>query len=251
MIPRSPVTTGRRRANANMETNAASPTLERKAAKSLKAAAKAEKAAEVGAVHAHEVHDLALNPAPAGRVVEAEVVPAALGVAEDQAPNHRKVLALLRVLKEGPRDSVEILQQKLYAGHISRTNANPRNVLTSTMDHVGSIRKGTARKENIASFNTLTNPALPQGALLTGSRPTRRGRKARRTAKQETDRTRPLPEEGALKREKGRRVKRKAMIRNPLPAHLEAVEARTRKIKRIKRKPRSLLLCLLWSIREK
>ncbi len=230
-----------------MVTNAASPTLEREAARSLKAAAKAEKAAEVGAVHAHGVHDLALNPAPAGRVVEAEVVPAALRVAEDQAPNHRKVLALLRVLKEGPRDSVEILQQKPYAVRILRTNASPRNVLTSTMDHVGSIRMGTARKAKTASFNTLTNPALPQGALLIGSRPTRRGRKARRTAKQETDRTRPLPEERALNREKGRRTNR--IKRNPLPAHLEAVEARTRK--RIKRKLRSLLRCLLWSIQEK
>ncbi len=202
-IPRNPVTIGRRRVNASAETNAVFPTLERKAAKSLKAAAKAEKAAEVGAVHAHGVHDLALNPAPAGRVVEAEAVPAALRVAEDQAPNHRKVLALLRVLKEGPRDSVGTLQQKLYAVRISRTNANPRNAHTSTMDHVGSTRKGTARKAKTASFNTSMNPALPQGALLTGSRPTRRGRKARRTAKQETDRTRPLPEEGALKREKG------------------------------------------------
>jgi hypothetical protein len=154
------------------------------------------------------------------------------------------------VPKEGPRDSVGTLQQKLYAVRISRTNANPRNVLTSTMDHAGSIRKGIARKARTASFNTLMNPALPRGALLTGSRPTRRGRKARRTAKQETDRTRPLPEEGALTR-KRRRIRRKIMIRNPLPAHLEAVEARIRKRKGIKRKPRSLLLCLLWSIREK
>ena len=249
MIPRKPVTIGRRRANANMVTNAASPILGREAARNRRAAAKAEKAAEVGAVHAHEAHDLALNPAPAGRVVEAGVVPAALKVAEDQAPNHQEALALLRVLKEEPRNSVEILQQKLYAVRISRTNANPRNVLTSIMDRAGSIRKDIARKARTANFNTLMNPALPQGALLTGSRPTRRGRKARRTAKQETDRTRPLPEEGALKREKRRRIKRKTMIRNPLPAHLEAVEARTRKM--IKRKPRSLLRCLLWSIREK
>ena len=234
MIPRNPVTIGRRRANASMVTNAASPTLEREAARNRRAAAKAEKAAEVGAVRAHEAHDLALSPAPDDRAVEAGAVPAAPRAAEGQAPNHQEVLALLRVLKEGPRDSVEILQQKLYAVRISRTNANPRNVLTSTMDHVGSIRKGTARKGKTASFNTSMNPALPQGALLTGSRPTKRGRKARRTAKQETDRTRPLPEEGALIREKRRRIKIIIMIRNPLPAHLEAVEARTRTRKRIK-----------------
>ncbi len=66
MIPRNPVTIGRRRANASMVTNAASPILGREAARSRRAAAKAEKAAEVGAVHAHEAHDLALNPAPAG-----------------------------------------------------------------------------------------------------------------------------------------------------------------------------------------
>jgi hypothetical protein len=41
------------------------------------------------------------------------------------------------------------------------------------------------------------------------------------------------------------------MRRNPLQAHPGAVGARIRKRKRIKRKPRSLLLCLLWSIREK
>jgi hypothetical protein len=246
MIPRNPVTTGRRRANANMVTNAASPTLEREAARNRRAEAKPDKAAEVGAVRAHEAHDLALSPAPDGRAVEAGAVPAALRAAEGQAPNHLEVLVLLRVLREEPRGSVEILQQRPYAVRISRTNANPRNVLTSIMDRAGSIRKGIARKARTANFNTLMNPALPRGALQTGSRPTRRGRKARRTAKREIDRTRPLPEEGALKREKGRRIKRKAMTRNPLPAHLEAVEARTRKM--MKRKPRSLLLCLFWSI---
>ncbi len=230
-----------------MVTNAASPILGREAARNRRAAAKAEKAAEVGAVHAHEAHDLALNPAPDGRAVEAGVVPAAPRAAEGQAPDHPEVLVLLRVLREEPRGSAETQQQRPYAVHISRTNANPRNVLTSIMDRAGSIRKDIARKARTANFNTLMNPALPRGALPTGSRPTRRGRKARRTAKREIDRTRPLPEEGAPTR-KRRRIRRTVMIRNPLQAHLGAVEARIRKRKRIKRKPRSLLLCLFWSI---
>ncbi len=246
-IPRKPVTIERRRANANMETNVASPILGREAARNRRAEAKAEKAAEVGAVRAHEAHDLALSPAPDGRAVEAGAVPAALRAAEGQAPGHPEALVLLRVLREEPRDSAETQQQRPYAVHISRTNANPRNVLTSIMDRAGSIRKDIARKARTASFNTLMNPALPRGALQTGSRPTRKGRKATRTAKQEIDRTRPLPEEGALAKRR-RRIRRKVMIRNPLQAHLGAVEARIRTRKRIKRKPRSLLLCPFWSI---
>ena len=101
-----------------METNAVSPTLEREAARNRRAEAKAEKAAEVGAVRAHEAHDLALSPAPDGRAVEAGAVPAAPRAAEGQAPNHPEVLVLLRVLREEPRGSVEIQQQRPYAGHI-------------------------------------------------------------------------------------------------------------------------------------
>ena len=247
MIPRKPVTIGRRRANANMVTNVASPTLEKEAVRNRRAEAKAEKAAEVGAVRVREVRVPALSPVPDGLAVEAGAVPAAQGVAGGRARNHQEVIVLPRVLKEEPRDSVETQQQRLFAVHTSRTNASPRSVPTSTMDHAGSLRKGIARKAKTVSFNTSMNPALPHGALQIGSRPTRKGRKARRTAKQETDRIRLLPEEGALKRDKGRRTNR--IQRNPLPAHLEAVEARKRK--RIKRKLRSLLRCLLWSIQEK
>ncbi|MDP7559370.1 MAG: hypothetical protein QF745_02380, partial [Planctomycetota bacterium] len=208
-----------------METNVVSPILGREAARNRRAEAKAEKAAEVGAVRAHEAHDLALSPAPDGRAVEAGAVPAALRAAEGQAPSHPEVLVLLRVLREEPRDSAETQRQRPYAVHISRTNASPRSVLTSTMDRAGSLRKGIARKAKTASFNTLMNPALPHGALQTGSRPTRKGRRARRTAKQEIDRTRPLPEEGA----QARRIKRirRQIIRNPLQAHHGAAEART------------------------
>ena len=230
MIPRKPVTIGRRRANANMVTNVASPTLEKEAVRNRRAEAKAEKAAEVGAVRVREVRVPALNPVPDGLAVEAGAVPAALGVAGGQALSHPEVLVLPRVLKEEPRDSVETQRQRSFAVHTSRTNASPRSAPTSTTDHADSLRKGIARKAKTASFNTSMNPALPRGALQTGSRPTRKGRKARRTAKQEIDRTRPLPEEGAPTR-KRRRIRRQVMIRNPLQAHLGAVEARMRKRK--------------------
>ena len=246
MIPRKPDTIGRRRANANMVTNVASPTLEKEAVRNRRAEAKAEKAAEVGAVRVREVRVPALNPVPDGLAVEAGAVPAALGVAGGQALSHPEVLVLLRVLKEEPRDSVETRRQRPFAVHTSRTNANPRSAPTSTTDRADSLRRGIARKAKTASFNTSMNPALPRGALQTGNRPTRKGRKARRTAKQEIDRTRPLPEEGAQVR-RIKRIRRK-MIRNPLQAHHGAAEARTRKRKRIKRRLRSLLLYLCWSI---
>jgi hypothetical protein len=118
MIPRKPVTIGRRRANANMETNAASPTLEKEAVRNRRAEAKAENAAEVGTVRVREARVPALNPVPDGLAVEAGTVPAALGVAGGQALNHPEVLVLLRVLREEPRGSVEIQQQRPYAVHI-------------------------------------------------------------------------------------------------------------------------------------
>ena len=247
MIPRKPVTIGRRRANANMVTNVASPTLEKEAVRNRRAEAKAEKAAEVGAVRVREVRVPALNPVPDGLAVEAGAVPAALGVAGGQALSHQEVLVLLRVLKEEPRDSVETQRQRPFAVHTSRTNASPRSVPTSTMDHAGSLRKGIARKAKTANFNTSMNLALPHGALqIETSRPTRKGRKARKTAKREIDRTRPLAEEGAQAR-RIKRIRRKT-TRNPLRAHRGEAEARTRKRKRIKRRLRSLLLYLCWSI---
>jgi hypothetical protein len=226
-----------------MVTNVASPTLEKEAVRNRRAEAKAEKAAEVGAVRVREVRVPALNPVPDGLAVEAGAVPAAQGVAGGQARNHQEVLVLLRVLKEEPRDSVETQRQRLFAVHTSRTNASPRSVPTSTMDHAGSLRKGIARKAKTVNFNTSMNLALPHGALQIESRPTRKGRKARKTAKREIDRTRPLAEEGA----QTRRIKRKRRKRNPLQAHHGEAEARKTKRKKIKRRLRSLLLCLCWS----
>ena len=244
MIPRKPVTIGRRRANANMVTNVASPTLEKEAVRNRRAEAKAEKAAEVGAVRVREVRVPALNPVPDGLAVEAGAVPAALGVAGGQALSHPEVLVLLRVLKEEPRDSVETQRQRPFAVHTSRTNASPRSVPTSTMDHAGSLRKGIARRAKTVSSNTSMHLALPRGALQIGtSRPTRKGRKARKTAKREIDRTHPLAEEGA----QTRRIKRKRRKRNPLQAHHGEAEVRKTKRKKIKRRLRSLLLCLYWS----
>jgi hypothetical protein len=114
------------------------------------------------------------------------------------------------------------------------------------MDHAGSLRKGIARKAKTVNFNTSMNLALPHGALQIESRPTRKGRKARKTAKREIDRTRPLAEEGAQTR-RIKRIRRKT-IRNPLQAHHGEAEARKTKRKKIKRRLRSLLLCLCWSI---
>ena len=244
--PRKPVTIGRRRANANMVTNVAFPTLEKEAVRNRRAEAKAEKAAEVEAVRVREVRVPALSPVPDDLAVGAEAVPAAQGVAGGQARNHQKVIVLLRVPKEEPRDSVETQQQKLFAVHTSRTNASPRSVHTSTTDHAGSLRKGIARKAKTVNFNTSMNLALPHGALQIESRPTRKGRKARKTAKREIDRTRPLAEEGAQTR-RIKRIRRKT-IRNPLQAHHGEAEARKTKRKKIKRRLRSLLLCLCWSI---
>ncbi len=200
MIPRNPVTIGHEQVNASTGTNAVSPTLERGAV-SLTDLAKAEKAAEAGAEadHAHEAdRDLALDPVPIDRVVEAEAVPVALKAAEDQAPKHRKVLVLLRAPKAGQRDSVGTQQQKLCAVHISRINAIPTSADTSTMDLVGSTRRVTAKRAKTASSNISTNPEPPLDAhQIDRNRPTRRGRKAKRTAKQKTARTRLLPGVGA------------------------------------------------------
>ncbi len=230
-----------------MVTNVAFHTLEKEAVRNQRAEAKAEKAAEAEAVRAREVRVPALSPVPDDLAVGAEAVPAAQGVAGGQARNHQKVIVLLRVPKEEPRDSVETQQQRLFAVHTSRTNASPRSVPTSTMDHAGSLRKGIARKAKTVSSNTSMNLALPHGALqIETSRPTRKGRKARKTAKREIDRTRPLAEEGAQAR-RIKRIRRKT-IRNPLQAHHGEAEARKTKRKKIKRRLRSLLLYLCWSI---
>jgi hypothetical protein len=227
-----------------MVTNVAFPTLEKEAVRNQRAEAKAEKAAEVEAVRVREVRVPALSPVPDDLAVGAEAVPAAQGVAGGQARNHQEVIVLLRVPKEEPRDSVETQQQRLFAVHTSRTNASPRSVHTSTTDHAGSLRKGIARKAKTVSSNTSMHLALPRGALQIGtSRPTRKGRKARKTAKREIDRTHPLAEEGA----QTRRIKRKRRKRNPLQAHHGEAEVRKTKRKKIKRRLRSLLLCLYWS----
>ena len=230
-----------------MVTSVAFPTLEKEAVRNQRAEAKAEKAAEAEAVRAREVRVPALSPVPDDLAVGAEAVPAAQGVAGGQARNHQEVIVLLRVPKEEPRDSVETQQQRLFAVHTSRTNASPRSVHTSTTDHAGSLRKGIARKAKTVSSNTSMHLALPRGALQIGtSRPTRKGRKARKTAKREIDRTRPLAEEGAQAR-RIKRIRRKT-IRNPLQAHHGEAEARKTKRKKIKRRLRSPLLCLCWSI---
>ncbi len=221
MIPRKPVTIGHEQVNASTGTNACFPILERGAV-SPKDLAKAEKAVEAGAEadHAHGAHDLALNPVPADRAVGAEAVPVARRAAEDQAQKHRKVLVLLRVLKAGPKDSGGTRQQKLYAVHISRINAIPRSADTSTMDLVGSLRKVTAKRAKTASSSISTNPEPPLDAhQIDRNHPTRRGRKAKRTAKQKTARTRLLPEVGAQTRRRRRKTKR--VKRNLLPAHPE------------------------------
>ena len=179
MIPRKPVTIGHEQVNASTETNAVSPTLERGAV-SLKDLAKAGKAAEAGAEvdHAREAdHDLAPDPVPIDRVVEAEAVPVALKAAEDQAPKHRKVLVLLRVPKAGLRHLVGTQRQKPYAVHISRINVKPRSAHISTMVHVGSIRKVTARRARTVSSNILMNLEPLHGALQKDqSHPTKNGK---------------------------------------------------------------------------
>ncbi len=247
MMPRKPVTIGHEQVNASTETNAVSPTLGRGAV-SLKDLAKAGKAAEAGAEadHAHEAgHDLVPDPVPIDRVVEAEAVPVALRAAEDQAPKHRKVLVLLRVPKAGPKDSVGTRQRKLYAVHISRINVIPKSADISTMDLVGSTRRVTAKRAKTASSNRSTNLEPPLDAhQIDRNHPTRRGRKAKRTAKQRTARTRLLPEEGAQIR---RAIKTKRITRNLLPGHPEVAaeeKARRRKIRKIM--PRSLWRYLPW-----
>jgi hypothetical protein len=106
------------------------------------------------------------------------------------------------------------------------------------MDHVGSTRKGTAKRAKTASSNISMNLALPLGARLTGSHPTRRGRKAKRTAKQRTARIRLLPEVGA----QIRRAMRKIIKINLLPGHPRAAAGEKAKRRQtIKRMPR-----LLW-----
>ena len=244
MIPRNPVTIGRRRVNVSTVTSAVFPILEREAV-SLKDLAKAEKAAEAGAEadHAHGAHDLVLNPVPADRAVGAEAVPVARRAAEDRARKLQKALALLRVRKAGPRHSEGTQQQKLYAVHILRINAIPRSVDISTMDLAGSLRKVTAKRAKIASSSISTNPVpLLDAHQIDRNHPTRRGRKAKRTAKQRIDQTRLLPEVGA----QIRRAIRKIMKRNLLPGHPRAAageKAKRRKIR--KRMPRSLWRCLL------
>ena len=252
MIQRNPVTIGHEQVNASTGTNAVFPTLERGAV-SLKDLAKAEKAAEAGAEadHAHEAdHDLALDPVPIDRAVEAEAVPVALRAAEDQAPKHRKVLVLLRVPKAGPKDSVGTRQQKLYAVHISRINAIPKSADTSTMGLVGSLRKVTAKMAKTASSSISTNPEPPLDAhQIDRNHPTRRGRKAKRTAKQRTAQTRLLPGVGAQIR---RAIKIKRIKRDLLPGHPEVAaeeKANRRQISKIM--PRSLWRYLLWSSKEK
>ena len=122
-----------------MVTNVAFPTLEKEAVRNRRAEAKAEKAAEVGAVRVREVRVPALSPVPDDLAVGAGAVPAAQGVAGGQARNHQEVLVLLRVQREEPKDSAETQRQRPYAVHISRTNASPRSVPTSTMGRAGSL----------------------------------------------------------------------------------------------------------------
>ncbi len=240
MIPRKPATIGHEQVNANTETNAVFPILEREEV-SLRDLAKAGKAAEAGAEvdHAREAdHDIAPDPVPIDRVVGAEAVPVALKAAEGQAPKHRKVLVPLRAPKAGQRDSVGTQQQKLCAVHISRINAIPKSADTSTMGLVGSLRKVTAKRARTASSNTLTNPVpLLDAHQIDRNRP-RRGRKAKRNAKLEIDQTRPLPEVGA----QIRRAMRKIIKRNLLPGHPRAAAGEKAK----RRKTRKRMPRLLW-----
>ena len=192
MIPRKPVTIGHEQVNASTETNAVFPILER-GEESQRDRAKAGKAAEAeaGADRAREVdHDHALDPAPIDRVVEAEAVPAVLRAAVDQAPKRQKVLVLLRAPKAGRKGLEEIQHRRLYAVHISRINVTPKSADTSTMDLVDSIRKVSAKRVRTANSNISMNLGPLQDAhRIDRSHPTKRGRKARRTAKLRTDRT--------------------------------------------------------------
>jgi len=212
--------------------------------------AKAERAAEVGAevevVHVLEVdHDHAPDPAPIdqGIVVEAEAVPAAREAAGDPALKHPGVLALPRAPKAGQTNLVETQHQRLYAVHILKTNVTPRNAHISTMDHAGSTRKVTARRARTVSSNALMNLEPLRGAPRKDqSHPTKRGRRAKRIAKRETDQIPLLPEEEAQTR---RRIKTTRIKRHPLPGLPKVAVVEKAKLKTKRRMPRWLLRALL------
>ena len=213
------------------------------------------KAAEVGAevevVPVLEVnHDHALDPAPIdpGIAVEAEAVPAAQGVADVPDQRHRGVLALPRAPKAGQRNLVGTQRQRLYAVHTSRTNVEPRSAHISTMAHVGSTRKVTAKRARTVSSNTLMNLETLRGApRIDQNHQTKLGRKARRTAKRKTDPIPPLQEgEARIRRiKKTKRVKRSLLLGHPKVAAEDKVEIRTKLM------PRSLLRDQLWSSKGK
>ena len=250
MIQESLATIGREPANVSTVTTVVSLILEQEGKR--RDQAKAERAAAVGAevevVHVLEVdHDHAPDPAPIDRgiVVEAEAVPAVREVAGDPALEHPGVLALPRVPKAGQRSLVGTQRRRPYAVPISRINVKPRSALTSTMAHVDSTKRVTAKRARTASSNILTNLEPLHGALQKDqSHPIRMGRRTKRVAKRRTDPTPLLLAEGA---QTERIIKLKVIKINLLlgPPRVVVVEKAKRKTKR--RMHRSLLRVLLWS----